>query len=142
MRTGWASKYINTYRSFCTETKMSSCYNEKKSKRPRNNYSVFFFFFLFEEKGGCGRLVFYFKKIREKGYLVFTRGLIYIMHSGGVFYMKILLIKTRQLYTTTGVAKVLVLVCQEKMTKSDSSPNFKSLAHPRSRDFYLTSSFS
>ena len=45
-----------------------------------------------------------------------------------------------QLYTTTGVAKVLVLVCQEKMTKSDSSSNFKNLAHPRPRDFYLTSS--
>ena len=34
-----------------------------------------FFFLLFEEKEGCGRLVFYFKKIKEKGYyLVFTRG--------------------------------------------------------------------
>ena len=40
---------------------------------PGNNY-YYFFFLLFEEKVGCRRLVFYFKKIREKEYLVFTRG--------------------------------------------------------------------
>ena len=82
MFTRWVSQNINTCTSFCTETKMPSWYNDKDRNRPGGNYSALFP--LFEEKGGCGRLVFFKKNLerrpRNLGMLSFHYGF-NIMHS-------------------------------------------------------------
>ena len=44
---------------------MSSCYNEKKSKRPGNSYSVFSFFYL-RKKGDVGGLYFILRKLKKR----------------------------------------------------------------------------